>query len=426
MGDQTIRPYRGDKPYVFISYSHRDATRVMPTLGELVRRGYRLWYDEGIETGSEWAEVVAERLYSSALVLCFVSGHYSASQNCKREVNFAVSKGKKLCAVYLDEEEISLGLQMQLESVQAVKTSLYDTPDTFIPKLLANECFSDESLLMSVEEANEEDWFPTSHNLVSELTIAVGVCAYDGKVVMVKRAMREGTLLWQFPAAMIKPSEEIERKIVREVRQEAGITTRFSHIIGRRIHPDTQVMTYYCALDYVSGEVENGDDYENAEARLVDIDTYRELITSDVYGGIAEYLDSYRSKCCRPEVVMSIVTRGDEVLLVRRSKSEGALLWQFPGGTVEPGETAEMTALRELREETNVEGRVLSVIGERIHPYTKKRIAYVAIEYCSGELKCEDEEIGAVAWVPLSTYETYFTTPLFDKVRTYLDGHRGI
>ncbi len=110
--------YEGNESYIFISYSHRDRKRVMPVIKRLQSDGYRLWYDEGIEAGSEWPETVAKHLMSCTLFLAFISGSYLDSFNCKREIDFAVSKRKSFIAVMLEETALSPGMEMQLASVQ--------------------------------------------------------------------------------------------------------------------------------------------------------------------------------------------------------------------------------------------------------------------------------------------------------------------
>ena len=65
--------YEGKEPYVFISYSHRDAERVYPLISQLQSRGMRVWYDEGIEVGSHWDYVIPQHIQDSACMICFIT-----------------------------------------------------------------------------------------------------------------------------------------------------------------------------------------------------------------------------------------------------------------------------------------------------------------------------------------------------------------
>jgi ADP-ribose pyrophosphatase YjhB (NUDIX family) len=58
-----------------------------------------------------------------------------------------------------------------------------------------------------------------------------------------------------------------------------------------------------------------------------------------------------------------VVDRDGRVLLIRRAHEPAAGTWSIPGGRVEPGESSDTAAVRELREETAVGGRVIGSLG---------------------------------------------------------------
>ena len=128
-------PYEGHKPYIFISYAHKDARLVFPILEELDRRGYRVWYDDGIAPGSEWPENIAQHLDGCSLTLAFISPNSIASANCRREVTFALSKRKNFLGIVLEPTEMSLGMEMQLSAQQCIMKYTYSTEADFFRKV---------------------------------------------------------------------------------------------------------------------------------------------------------------------------------------------------------------------------------------------------------------------------------------------------
>jgi 8-oxo-dGTP diphosphatase len=123
----------------------------------------------------------------------------------------------------------------------------------------------------------------------------------------------------------------------------------------------------------------------------------------------------------RPSIVAAIIVQDGKVLMVRRRVSEGTLSWQFPAGESESGETAEMTAIRETREETALDVKADKVLGERIHPATGRHMMYVACHVTGGAERVADEdEIAEVAWCGLNQLQTNVPTGLFKPVEDYL------
>jgi 8-oxo-dGTP diphosphatase len=98
----------------------------------------------------------------------------------------------------------------------------------------------------------------------------------------------------------------------------------------------------------------------------------------------------------------AVVAVEGRVLLVRRAVPVGELVWQFPAGKVDPGETLLEAAAREALEEAGVVVEPLTVIGERTHPTTSRRIVYVACRLLDGEARAASpREVAEVAWVRL-------------------------
>jgi len=118
--ETSFKPYEGGEPYIFVSYSHKDSLQVFPVLQELHNRGLRIWYDKGIDPGSEWPEEIANHLLGCGLFLLFMSPDAAESHNVRREITMAVDKKKSLMNVYLKETGLQPGLQLQLNLIQYV------------------------------------------------------------------------------------------------------------------------------------------------------------------------------------------------------------------------------------------------------------------------------------------------------------------
>lgn len=94
------------------------------------------------------------------------------------------------------------------------------------------------------------------------------------------------------------------------------------------------------------------------------------------------------------------------VAVIGRPGRDGRLQWSLPKGHIEPGESAEQAAVREIAEETGITGTVLAALG-RIKYWFRagdrivlKTVQHYLLQYHDGTLSAEDHEVSEVAWVP--------------------------
>ncbi len=71
-------------------------------------------------------------------------------------------------------------------------------------------------------------------------------------------------------------------------------------------------------------------------------------------------------------VVAAIIESGGKILACKR-KAGGAfgLMWEFPGGKKEPGESPSEALMRELREELGIEARIGAEVYRAVHQYAE-------------------------------------------------------
>ena len=70
------------------------------------------------------------------------------------------------------------------------------------------------------------------------------------------------------------------------------------------------------------------------------------------------------------QVVAALIRRGGKILICRRPADKArALLWEFAGGKVEPGENGQQALMRECREELGIEVAACGVFAEVTHTY---------------------------------------------------------
>ena len=144
--------YEGKQPYIFISYAHKDSDKVLPAIQGLQDAGYPVWYDAGIQVGSEWTEYIATHLSHSALVIAFISESSVKSEYCKQEITFSQKNKKPMISVILDETPLPPGLDLQLCNSQSFIAHGYPSVDAYVSALCELPYLSQ---IISEKEAEE-------------------------------------------------------------------------------------------------------------------------------------------------------------------------------------------------------------------------------------------------------------------------------
>jgi len=102
-------------------------------------------------------------------------------------------------------------------------------------------------------------------------------------------------------------------------------------------------------------------------------------------------------------VAVAVIERCDRRLLIgqRRRTDTSPLKWEFPGGKVEEGETAEGALARELKEELGATLRKSVLLGRVVHKYAdtteELEILFFAAEISEAEVAPRTFE--QIAWV---------------------------
>jgi 8-oxo-dGTP pyrophosphatase MutT (NUDIX family) len=102
---------------------------------------------------------------------------------------------------------------------------------------------------------------------------------------------------------------------------------------------------------------------------------------------------------------------GRPMLAAIRPQGKRAGVWALPKGLVDPGESPAETAVREVREETGVDGRLVEKLGDVKYVYTRdgerifKIVSFYLLRAGRGRIGEIDEsmriEVAEARWLPL-------------------------
>lgn len=106
------------------------------------------------------------------------------------------------------------------------------------------------------------------------------------------------------------------------------------------------------------------------------------------------------------EVCCAIIRQKNKLLAVQRGPTNShPFQWEFPGGKIDPDETAEHCIVREILEELNVEIEILSKLNAVEFDYGTKQINLIPFvcRIISGEIKLTEHQ--SMQWISLNDWE---------------------
>ena len=114
-------------------------------------------------------------------------------------------------------------------------------------------------------------------------------------------------------------------------------------------------------------------------------------------------------------VTLVLVTTDDGNVVYTRKRTFEPGRWSVVSGFIPKGERAEDAAVREVKEETGLDARIVDSLGEVVYFYrrprglTRKVVHHFLMEYTGGEFGPPNWEVDEARWVDIDQAHTLFT-----------------
>ena len=117
------------------------------------------------------------------------------------------------------------------------------------------------------------------------------------------------------------------------------------------------------------------------------------------------------------EVVAALIWRGNKFMICQRPANKArALLWEFVGGKVEPGETKEQALIRECKEELDIFLSVGDIFMEVTHEYPDITVHLTLFNATIADGEPQKLEHNDIQWIRTSEIQNYEFCPADEEI----------
>ena len=117
------------------------------------------------------------------------------------------------------------------------------------------------------------------------------------------------------------------------------------------------------------------------------------------------------------EVVAALIWDNDKFMICQRPAHKArALLWEFVGGKVEPGETKEQALVRECQEELDITLSVGDVFMDVVHEYPDITVHLTLFNATIAEGTPQKLEHNAIRWIAPNEIPDYEFCPADEEI----------
>ena len=116
-------------------YNFPYSTTICKDITKLNNLGFPLWFDEGIDAGTQFRTEIVKALKGAKVVVAFFSDNYISSKYCTHEINYSLDKEKILVPIYHELIELPDELEFRISGIQGIIKKNFENEEELLHKI---------------------------------------------------------------------------------------------------------------------------------------------------------------------------------------------------------------------------------------------------------------------------------------------------